>query len=134
MDVLSGHALRTQSVNTVCLSNGNVTGYNTDIDGFELSIKKLDYDVSNKKIVILGAGGVVPSIIYALKKMNAQQIYVSNRTKERAQILKNLFEGIEVIEWGALPNFDMIINATSCLLYTSPSPRDRISSRMPSSA
>ena len=60
MDVLNGHALRTQSVNTVCLKNGNVTGYNTDIDGFELSIKKLDYDVSNKKLVILGAGGVVP--------------------------------------------------------------------------
>ena len=113
LDVLSGHALRTQSVNTVCLNNGNVTGYNTDIDGFELSIKKLNYEVSNKKIVILGAGGVVPSIIYALKRMNAHQIYLSNRTKEKAEILKNLFEGVEVIDWGALPDFDMIINATS---------------------
>jgi len=64
-------------------------------------------------VVILGAGGVVPSIIYVLKKMNAQQIYLSNRTKEKAQILKNLFEGIEVIDWGVLPEFDMIINATS---------------------
>ena len=45
--------------------------------------------------------------------MNAQQIYLSNRTKEKAQILKNLFEGIEVIDWGMLPDFDMIINATS---------------------
>ena len=113
LEVLSGHALRTQSVNTVCLNNGNVTGYNTDIDGFELSIKKLNFDVSNKKIVILGAGGVVPSIIYALKKMNAQQIYLSNRTKEKAQILKNLFEGLEIIDWGVLPDFDMIVNATS---------------------
>ena len=52
LDVLSGDALRTQSVNTICLSNGNVTGHNTDIDGFELSIKKLDYDVRNKKVMI----------------------------------------------------------------------------------
>ena len=58
--------------------------------------------LANKKIVILGAGGVVPSIIYALKKMNAHQIYLSNRTKEKAQILKKLFEGIEVIDWGLL--------------------------------
>ena len=100
-------------MNTVCLNNGNVTGYNTDIDGFELSIKSLDYDISSKKIVILGAGGVVPSIIYALKKLNAQNIYLSNRTKENAQTLKNLFEGLEVIDWGVLPKFDMIINATS---------------------
>ena len=113
LDVLSGHALRTQSVNTVCLNNGNVTGYNTDIDGFELSLEKLEYDVSNKKVMILGAGGVVPSIIYALKKMNAPQIYLSNRTKEKAQILKKLFDGLEVIDWGMLPDFDMIINATS---------------------
>jgi len=113
LDVLSGHALRTQSVNTVCLNNGNVTGYNTDIDGFELSVKKLNYDVSKKKIVILGAGGVVPSIIYALKKMNAYKIYLSNRTKEKAEILKNFFEGLEVVDWGILPDFDMIINATS---------------------
>ena len=113
LDVLSGHALRTQSVNTVCLKNGNVTGYNTDIDGFELSLKKLDYDVRNKKVMILGAGGVVPSIIYALKKMNVPQIYLSNRTKEKAQILKKLFDGLEVIDWGILPDFDIIINATS---------------------
>ena len=113
LDVLSGHALRTQSVNTVSLKNGNVTGYNTDIDGFELSLEKLDYDVSNKKIMILGAGGVVPSIIYALKKMNAPKIYLSNRTKEKAQILKKLFDGLEIIDWGILPDFDMIINATS---------------------
>ena len=66
-----------------------------------------------KKIVILGAGGVVPSIIYALKRMNAHQIYLSNRTKEKAEILKNIFEGIEVFEWGKLPECDMIINATS---------------------
>ena len=113
LDVLSGHALRTQSVNTVCLKDGNVTGYNTDIDGFELSVKKLDYDISNKKIVILGAGGVVPSIIYSLKRMNVKQIYLSNRTKKNAQILKNLFEGLEIVDWGMLPDFDMIINATS---------------------
>ena len=113
LDVLSGNALRTQSVNTVCLNNGNVTGYNTDIDGFELSLKKLDYDVRNKKVMILGAGGVVPSIIYALKKMNVPQIYLSNRTKEKAQILKKLFDGLEVIDWGILPDFDIIINATS---------------------
>ena len=73
----------------------------------------MEYDVRNKKIVILGAGGVVPSIIYVLKKMNPKKIYLCNRTKEKAQILKNLFEWIEIIDWGELPNFDMIINATS---------------------
>ena len=96
INVLSGHALRTKSVNTISLENGNLIGHNTDIDGFELSIKKLNYDVTNKTIIILGAGGVVPSIIYALKRMNASKIFVSNRTKGKALpfvlLLTNIFE------------------------------------------
>ena len=82
VDVLSGHALRTLSVNTISLHDGNLIGHYTDIDGFEISIKKLNYDVKNKTILILGAGGVVPSVVYALKKMNASKIILSNRTRE----------------------------------------------------
>ena len=113
LDVLSGHALRTQSVNTISFENNSLIGHNTDIDGFELSIKKLNYDVSDKSIVIIGAGGVVPSIIYALKKMKASKIYLINRTKEKALNLKNLFNDLTILDWGEFPEFDMIINATS---------------------
>ena len=113
LDVLSGHALRTQSVNTISFENNSLIGHNTDIDGFELSIKKLNYDVSDKSIVIIGAGGVVPSIIYALKKMKASKIYLINRTKEKALNLKNLFNDLNILDWGEFPEFDMIINATS---------------------
>ena len=113
INVLSGHALRTKSVNTITIENGNLVGHNTDIDGFELSVKKLNYDVSNKTVIILGAGGVVPSIIYALKKMNASKIFVSNRTKEKAEDMQNQFDDLQILDWGELTNFDMIINATS---------------------
>ena len=85
VDVLSGHALRTNSINTISVDNGNLVGHNTDIEGFELSIKESNYDVSNKIIIILGAGGVVPSIIYALKRMNADKIILSNRTREKSR-------------------------------------------------
>jgi shikimate dehydrogenase len=88
-------------------------GHNTDIDGFELSIKKLKFDLFKKKIFILGAGGVVPSIIYALNKMKVSKIFISNRTREKAENLKNLFNNLNIIDWGDVPNFDMIINATS---------------------
>tara|TARA_B100000989_G_scaffold137420_1_gene102104 strand:+ start:308 stop:1102 length:795 start_codon:yes stop_codon:yes gene_type:complete len=113
INVLSGNALRTKSVNTISIENGNLVGHNTDIDGFELSVKKLNYDVSNKTVIILGAGGVVPSIIYALKKMNASKIFVSNRTKEKAEDMQNQFDDLHILDWGELTNFDMIINATS---------------------
>ena len=113
LDELSPESKKTQSVNTIYLQDGKTIGHNTDIAGFELSIKFLKYDVIDKKILILGAGGVVPSIIYSLQKMKVSKILLSNRTRERAENLKNLFKDLEIVEWGVTPNFDMVINATS---------------------
>ncbi len=113
LDELSPEAKDTQSVNTIFFQNGSVIGHNTDIAGFELAIKYAKYDVSNKEIFILGAGGVSPSIIYSLKKMKAAKITLTNRTKEKAENLKNLFKGVEIVDWGERIDFDMIINATS---------------------
>ena len=113
MDELSSEANESQSVNTIYFQNGKVIGHNTDISGFELGIKYSKYDVKNKIVFILGAGGVVSSIIIALKKMGAAKIIISNRTKTKAEGLKKIFNELEIIDWGKTPNFDMIINATS---------------------
>ena len=113
LDELSIEAESTQSVNTIYLKENKVMGHNTDIIGFEASIKKSKYNLVNKEVLILGAGGVVPSIIFALKKMKVSKITISNRTKRKAENLEKLFENLEIIEWGVVPNFDMIINATS---------------------
>ena len=45
--------------------------------------------LKGKKAFILGAGGVVPSIIVALNRMGASKIILSNRTQEKAFNLKN---------------------------------------------
>ncbi len=113
LDELSPEAKDTQSVNTIYFQNGSTVGHNTDIAGFELAIKYAKYDVSNKEIFVLGAGGVAPSIIYSLKKMKASKITLTNRTKKKAEDLKNLFKDIEIVDWGERIDFDMIVNATS---------------------
>ena len=113
LDRLSLEAESTQSVNTIYLDNDKVVGHNTDISGFELGIKNLKFETTGKKILILGAGGVVPSIIFALNKMKVSEITISNRTKDRAESIKNFFKNLKVADWGNIPEFDMIINATS---------------------
>ncbi len=113
LDKLSTEADQTQSVNTIILSNNNLIGHNTDIAGFTQAIKNLNFDIKGKKIFILGAGGVVPSIVFALNKMNVSKIIISNRTKKKAEDLKSQFYNLEVLDWGDIDDFDVIINATS---------------------
>jgi len=113
LDELSEEAKISQSVNTIYKKENKIIGDNTDIEGFKLSLEKTGCEIKNKKALILGAGGVTPSIIIALKKMQIKKIYLSNRTEVKATELKKNFPEIETIKWGDTLDFDIIINATS---------------------
>ncbi len=113
LEKLTPEAKKTQSVNTIYLDNDELTGDNTDTYGFMHAIQDTKFDVNKKHILILGAGGVVPSIIYSLIKMKAFKISLTNRTREKAENLKTYFKDLNVINWDEIQNFDMIINATS---------------------
>ena len=56
---------------------------------------------------------MVPSIIAGLNDLNISKITVTNRTKSKAEILKEIFNNLKIIEWGSICDFDLIINATS---------------------
>ena len=113
LDELTPLANEAQSVNIIFKKNNKIIGGNTDIGGFEKSLNNINYNVKNKKAFILGAGGVAPSIILALKKLGASKIYLSNRTKEKANKLSKIHSDIEIVDWGENVDFDIIINATS---------------------
>ena len=122
LDELDFVAKETQSVNTLFKINNKIVGYNTDSAGFLDSIKEFyprssdsmkPIPLVGKHIFILGAGGVTSSIISALKNEGAN-IFLSNRTKEKADELKKLFPEIEVLDWGKRPPFcNIVINTTS---------------------
>ena len=113
LEELTPKARATQSVNTIFKDGETIYGDNTDIAGFELALKHIDYNPKDKKVFILGAGGVVPSILLALKKMGVSEISLSNRTKEKTKYLKEIYPDLNIIDWGQSTEFDMIINATS---------------------
>ena len=113
LDELEYLAKKTQSVNTIYKKENKIVGDNTDVLGFKYALQHIKYNVKGKKIFILGAGGVTSSIIFALEQMEASTIMLSNRTKEKAESLKKIYPYLDLIKWGDIKNFDMIINATS---------------------
>ena len=120
LDLLVGDAKETLSVNTIMLNEeGKIVGDNTDVYGFEQGfISKLkNQNLEQSKVLILGAGGVTSSVIYALSKKRIKQIFVSNRTLKKAEEIKKRFPFIEIIEWKNIEEkakkIDILINATS---------------------
>ncbi len=106
-------ATKTNSVNTIFNKDGKIHGDNTDVYGFEKSIKNNQISLEGKSVLIFGAGGVVPSIIFALINLNVKKIFVSNRTLKNAELLKKKFDIIQIVQWGTIVNCDLYINSTS---------------------
>jgi len=123
LDKLDFSAEETQSVNTLFKINNKIIGYNTDRTGFWDTIRKIyprgndsimPLPLEDKRILIIGAGGVTSSIISALKDEGANNIILNNRTKEKANELKKLFPELEVLDWGKKPPIcNIVINTTS---------------------
>ena len=117
LDHLDNAAISTESVNTLCKVKNEIWGYNTDVAGFDNSLARDNIEYSNKDIFILGAGGVTYSIIFNLI-FTANKIYITNRTKKKAEQLKKFTDligkEIEIIDWGQTPKVcDLVINTTS---------------------
>ena len=124
IDKLVNDAKSTNSVNTIFLDGSNsLIGENTDVYGLQAGYLKKIGDTENKKVLIIGAGGVSPSVIFALKKSKIKNISIINRTHDKSIFLKKRFNFLKILEWGSLEdelaNFDIIINATSLGLKNS---------------
>jgi shikimate dehydrogenase len=89
-DELSPAAKLIGAVNTVVNDNGKLTGYNTDGIGYMRSVRDAGYDITAKKMTLLGAGGAATSIAVqaALDGVAAIDIF-SRKTRfwERAKHL-----------------------------------------------
>ena len=113
LDKLSDLAKKTQSVNTLYKEDDLVIGDNTDVYGFSQSILNHNISLKNKDALIIGAGGVVPSVITALEDLSIRKIYIKNRTQEKLLKLKEIFNNINPLEWDQEIDCNIVINATS---------------------
>ena len=118
VDKLVNDAELAGSVNTVLLDNDNIViGENTDVYGLQAAYLKEIDSITNKKALVIGAGGVSPSVILSIQKSGIRNISITNRTNEKCIFLKKKFSFLNIIPWSDLKleikNFDIIINATS---------------------
>ena len=118
VDKLINDAQLTNSVNTIYLDSADtVVGDNTDVFGLQAAYLKEITNVEKKKALVIGAGGVSPSVIYSLQKTKINDVSIVNRTHDKSIFLKKKFNFLKILEWSSfkkrLKEFDIIVNATS---------------------
>ncbi|MDX1974649.1 MAG: shikimate dehydrogenase [Rickettsiales bacterium] len=118
LDVIDDTARAIGAVNTVVIGHGKLLGMNSDAYGFMANIHSAAAELRSEKAVVLGAGGAARAVCYALQQAGFAQIIITNRTKEKAQLLADsLGDPIEVAAWekrnALLADADLLVNTTS---------------------
>ena len=116
--------------NTVSNNNGELKGYNTDMDGFLEPIKRKNIVIEDTSVLLLGAGGAARAIVAGFAKEKAKSITILNRTKQKAMSLAQFAHKIGIDanamsfnEFGnSVSDYKFIINATSIGLKNEKTP------------
>ena len=115
-DVLSEKAQKFESVNTCIFKNGKIYGFNTDADGLYKSLLDCGFDVCNKDILFIGAGGATkPAAVY-FSELSAKSISIQNRTIEKAVEIAEYIKELNNfdVEIGInKKHYDLVINTTT---------------------
>jgi len=117
-DVTTTAAKNAKAVNTLWKVNGKIFGDNTDGIGFIKDCTEKNIVLSEKKVLILGAGGAVRGILGPLLEHLPAQVVIANRTQQKARNLAEDFSAYKQLSICPLDaisdiNFDLVINALS---------------------
>lgn len=130
-DSLDPVAARVGAVNLVRREkDGSFRGYQFDGKGFVRGLQSRGITISDRDVLIVGAGGASVAIAFALVEAGARCVTISNRTIDKAQALANTLNsefGREIAKAGRPePKAgQLIVNATSLgLQHTDPLPLD----------
>ncbi len=122
LDELTAEAELIQAVNTVFKKEGRIIGHNTDGTGCVRAIGEYGVDISDKEIVLLGAGGAARAIAVSLALEGAGKLHILNRNIKKAEELARKINKVTdtVVIAGNLENItevlkhaNILINATS---------------------
>ena len=121
VDIVTDRATLIGAANTLIFKrDGKIQADNTDGYGFieNLTSGAPDWNASAGPALVLGAGGAARAVIAALLEYNIPEIFLTNRTRDRAENLKDIFgPKVKIIDWvdaaNAIEDAALVVNATS---------------------
>ena len=120
-DLVSDRATLIGAANTLIFrKDGKIHADNTDGYGFIENLRQgaRGWDPQAGPAMVLGAGGAARAVIASLLEVGVPEIRISNRTRNRAEQLREGFGArIRVVEWvqagNAMDDAALVVNSTS---------------------
>lgn len=134
LDKFTEEASEIGAVNTFYKKDGVLWGDNTDLYGFMKSLEGYEKFITNQKVIVLGTGGSSKAINTGLFKLNAKEIVIISREKEKSKVFAsnynqkyftNKFKYDDYTYFDELKNLNevsTVVNTTPLGMYNNISP------------
>lgn len=114
VDVIGKDAKEVEGVNTLVFGK-QLKGFNTDIFGALMPLKKIFGSLENKKILVIGAGGAARAALYAYKKERAV-CYLANRSIQKGKDVAKKYNAFFL----PLSEVNSVLKDMDAVVYTVP--------------
>jgi len=109
------------NINCVKRTENMLTGYNTDLYGFNMLLKQNNVNIESTHCLVLGAGGSAKTIIKALIDGGVKSITIKNKSIDNARAIQLYAQGIGSADihlyTESNAKFDVAINTTPLGMY-----------------
>ncbi|WP_170771331.1 shikimate dehydrogenase [Ruegeria lacuscaerulensis] len=120
-DEVSDRARKIGAANTLVFQDdGRIHADNTDGYGFLENLRSgaPDWSPTDGPAVVFGAGGAARAVLQALVEADVPEILLTNRTRERAETLRDEFgPSITVVDWvqagNVIEDAELVVNTSS---------------------
>ena len=120
-DLITDRATLIGAANTLIFrKDGKIHADNTDGFGFIQNLRSgaPDWNPKSGPALVLGAGGAARAVVASLSDAGVSEIYLSNRTRARAEKLKDDFgKRVRIVDWvqagNAIDGASLVVNTTS---------------------
>lgn len=116
LNAISKEAEEVGAVNTVVFEKDGLSGHNTDVYGFQVLLQKADIDLTQKSVLLIGAGGVAKAAAWVLSQQSLKHFMITDIISSRAEALAKAYDASAIqtdLLHTPLNTTDMVINASS---------------------
>jgi shikimate dehydrogenase len=120
LDSLSEEARAIGAVNTVVISGGKLTGYNTDGPGWSWGFRRALPGADLSCVALLGAGGAGSACADAVLRLGARKLVIVDRETERSAELVTRMNAIHGMRCSTVAHIAKALEGASGLIHATP--------------
>ena len=110
LDEIDETAEKIGAVNTIVNRGGKLFGYNTDFGGMRSLIRKNNFELRGKKVLILGSGGTSKTAYAVARSLEASEIICVSRSGRNGAVTYDEMYSVH-------SDAEIIINTTPCGMF-----------------